>query len=42
VDVLVFLGRAIKYSWEEIWRQNVEQKLKERPSRDPPGEPFHI
>jgi hypothetical protein len=25
-----------KYSWEEIWRQRVDQRLKERPSRDCP------
>ena len=25
-----------KYSWEEIWRQSVEQRLKERTSRDCP------
>ena len=25
-----------KYSWEQIWKQNAEQRLKERPSRDCP------
>ena len=31
-----FLERGTKYSWEQIWRQSVEQRLKERPSRDCP------
>jgi hypothetical protein len=31
-----FLGGGTKYSREEIWRQSVEQRLKERPSRDCP------
>jgi hypothetical protein len=30
------LLRATKYSQEQIWRQSVEQRLKERPSRDCP------
>jgi hypothetical protein len=34
VDVSVLLEGGIKYSQEEIWRQSVEQRLKERPSRD--------
>jgi hypothetical protein len=29
-----FLGGLTKYSQEEIWNQSVEQRLKERPSRD--------
>ena len=32
--LLSFLEGGTKYSWEEIWRQSVEQRLKERPSRD--------
>jgi hypothetical protein len=31
-----FLEGGTKYSEEEIWRQRVEQRLKERPSRDCP------
>jgi hypothetical protein len=31
-----FLGIRTKYSWEQIWRQSVEQRLKERPNRDCP------
>jgi hypothetical protein len=31
-----FLEGRTKYSWEEIWRQCVEQRLKERPFRDCP------
>jgi hypothetical protein len=31
-----FLEEGTKYSKEEIQRQNVEQRLKERPSRDCP------
>jgi hypothetical protein len=31
-----FLERGTKYSREEIWRTNVEQRLKEMPSRDCP------
>jgi hypothetical protein len=30
------LEGGTKYSQEEIWRQSVEQRLKERPSRDCP------
>jgi hypothetical protein len=29
-----FLEGGTKYSWEEIWSQCVEQRLKERPLRD--------
>ena len=29
-----FLEGGTKYPWKEIQRQSVEQKLKERPSRD--------
>jgi hypothetical protein len=29
-----FLEGGIKYSWEKIQRQSVEQRLKERASRD--------
>ena len=29
-----FLEGGTKYSREEIWRQSVKQRLKERPSRD--------
>ena len=36
VDTLVFLRRDTKYPWENIQRQSVEQRLKERPSRDCP------
>jgi hypothetical protein len=36
VDTLVLLRRGSKYSWEEIQRQSLEQKLKERPSSDCP------
>jgi hypothetical protein len=32
-----FLDRGTKYPWEEIQRQNVEQKLNERPSKDCPA-----
>jgi hypothetical protein len=31
-----FLEGGTKYSQEEIWIQSVEQRLKERPSRDCP------
>jgi hypothetical protein len=31
-----FLVGVTKYSWEQIQRQSVEQKLKERPSTDCP------
>jgi hypothetical protein len=31
-----FLESGTKYSWEQIWRQNAQQRLKERPSRDCP------
>jgi len=34
VDASVLLRRGTKYSQEEIKRQSVEQRLKERPSRD--------
>jgi hypothetical protein len=38
-----FLEGGSKYPWEEIQRQSVEQRLKERPSRDsPPEDPSHI
>jgi hypothetical protein len=36
VDASVLLRRGTKYSQEEIWRQHVEQRLRERPSRDCP------
>jgi hypothetical protein len=36
VDASDFLRRGNKYSQEEIRRQSVEQRLKERPSRDYP------
>jgi hypothetical protein len=29
-----FLERETKYTQEQIWRQSVEQRLQERPSRD--------
>jgi hypothetical protein len=35
-----FLERGAKYSWEQIWRQSVEQRLKERPFRDCPTGAF--
>ena len=31
-----FLKRGTKYSWEKIWRQSAEQRLKERTPRDCP------
>jgi hypothetical protein len=31
-----FLEEGTKYQWEEIQKQSVEQRLKERPSRDCP------
>jgi hypothetical protein len=31
-----FLEEGTKYSQEEIWRQSVEHRLKERPFRDCP------
>jgi hypothetical protein len=34
--VWILLRKGEKYTWEEIKRQNVEQKLKKRPSRDCP------
>jgi hypothetical protein len=38
-----FSERGTKYSWEEIWRQSVEQRLKERPSEiAPPVHPSHV
>jgi hypothetical protein len=37
VDASVLLRRWTTYSREEIWTQNVEQRLKERPSRDCPA-----
>jgi hypothetical protein len=38
MDTLVLLRRGTKYSWEEIQRHSVEQRLKERSSRVPyPG-----
>ena len=38
-----FLEGGTKYPWEELQRQSVEQKLKERPSSAvPPGDPSHI
>ena len=36
VDASVLLRRVTNYSQEEIWRQSVEQRLKERPSRNCP------
>jgi hypothetical protein len=33
-----FLEGVTQYTWEQIWRQSVEQRLKERPSRDCPTE----
>jgi hypothetical protein len=36
-QVQSFLEGETKFSREEIWRQNVEQRLKERPSRDCPS-----
>ena len=35
-SVQFFLERRTTYSGEQIWRQSVEQRLKERPSRDCP------
>ena len=36
VDTLVLLRRGNKIPMEEIQRQSVEQRLRERPSRDYP------
>jgi hypothetical protein len=36
MDASVLLRRGNKFSQEEVWRQSVEQSLKERPSRDCP------
>ena len=36
VDSSVLLRRGNKYPWEEIQRKSMEQRLKERPSRDCP------
>jgi hypothetical protein len=36
VDTLVFLRRGTKYPWKELQMQSVEQRLKERPSRNCP------
>jgi hypothetical protein len=36
VDASVLLRRGTKYSRKEVQRQSVEQRLKERPSRDCP------
>ena len=36
MDISILLRRGSKYPWEEIQRQSVEQRLKERPSRDCP------
>jgi hypothetical protein len=36
MNTLVHLRRVNKIPWEEIWRQNVEQRPKGRPSRDCP------
>jgi hypothetical protein len=42
VDASVLFRRVKKYSQEGIWRQSVEQRLKERPYRDfPTWDPFH-
>jgi hypothetical protein len=34
IDILVLLRREEKDPWEQIQRQSMEQRLKERPSRD--------
>jgi hypothetical protein len=31
-----FIKGGTKYTWEQIWRQSVNQRLKERPPRDYP------
>jgi hypothetical protein len=36
VDASVLLRRGTKYSRKVKWRHSVEQRLKERPSRDCP------
>jgi hypothetical protein len=41
VDALVLLRRGKIYSREKIRRQSVEQRLKERPSRDCPTWGIH-
>jgi hypothetical protein len=38
VDSSVLFRRVTKYSKEDIWRQSVEERLKERSSRDSPME----
>jgi hypothetical protein len=34
VDASILLRRGKKYSWKKMQRQIVEQRVKERPSRD--------
>jgi hypothetical protein len=36
VDTKSFLEGGTKYPWEELQRQSVEQRVKDRPSRDCP------
>jgi hypothetical protein len=36
VDTLILLRKGNRYPWKELQRQNVEQRLKELPSRDCP------
>jgi hypothetical protein len=36
MDIFILLRSGTKYPWEEIQRQSVEQRLKERLSRDCP------
>jgi hypothetical protein len=39
----VLLRRKTEYSWEQIWRQSVEQRLKiGHPETVPPRDPSHI
>ena len=43
VDSSLLLTRGNKYPWEKLQIKCMEQKLKERPSRDcPTGDPSHI
>jgi hypothetical protein len=38
-----FFEGVAKYSWEKIWRQSVEQRLKRgHPETALPGDPSHI
>jgi hypothetical protein len=36
ISVMKNLKGVTKFSWQQTWRQSMEQRLKERPSRDCP------